>query len=77
MTHAANSTLPVMIAIAEFENPLLDGYGAEMFQALRNVRERAPRFVQLMAHNHTSIVAHMNTEEDYLGEEMLAFMRGC
>jgi acetyl esterase/lipase len=77
VTHAANSKLPVMIAIAEFENPLLDGYGAEMFQALRNSRERAPRFVQLMAHNHTSIVAHMNTEEDYLGEEMLAFMRGC
>jgi acetyl esterase/lipase len=77
VTHAANSALPVMIAIAEFENPLLDAYCAEMFTALRLARPRAPRFVQLMAHNHTSIMAHFNTEEDYLGEEILTFMRGC
>ena len=77
VTHAAKSALPVMIAIAEFENPLLDGYGAEMYQALRNSRERTPRLVQLMAHNHTSIMAHLNTEEDYLGEEILTFMKGC
>jgi acetyl esterase len=77
VTHAANSALPVMIAIAEFENPLLDTYGAEMFSALRLARQRAPRFVQLMAHNHTSIVAHLNTDEDYLGSEILAFMNGC
>jgi len=77
VTHAAKSKLPVMLAIAEFENPLLDGYGAEMYQALRNSRERTPRFVQLMAHNHTSIMAHLNTAEDYLGEEMLTFMKAC
>ncbi len=77
IAHAANSTLPVLLAIAEFENPLLDGYGAEMFQALRNARARAPRFVQLMGHNHTSIVAHINTEEDTLGSEIRAFMEGC
>ena len=78
VTHAAkNTTLPVMIAIAEFENPLLDGYGAEMYQALRASRNSTPRFVQLMAHNHTSIMAHLNTEEDWLGGEMLAFMQSC
>jgi len=76
VTHAANNTTtPVMIAIAEFENPLLDAYGAEMYQALRLSRERTPRFVQLMAHNHTSIMAHLNSGEDWLGEEILAFMQ--
>ena len=30
VTHAAVSALPVMIAIAEFENPLLDLYGLEL-----------------------------------------------
>jgi carboxylesterase type B len=76
VTHAARDTkIPVMIAIAEFENPLLDAYGAEMYQALRGSRDKTPRFVQLMAHNHTSIMAHLNTEEDWLGEEILAFMR--
>jgi acetyl esterase/lipase len=78
VTHAArNTTLPVMIAIAEFENPLLDAYGAEMYQALRLSRKGTPRFVQLMAHNHTSIMAHLNTEEDWLGGEILAFMRAA
>jgi acetyl esterase/lipase len=77
VTHAANSDLQVMIAIAEFENPLLDAYGADMFAALRLARPRAPRLVQMMAHNHTSIMAHFNTEEDYLGEEILTFMHGC
>ncbi len=77
VTHAANSRLPVLLAIAEFENPLLDAYGAEMFAALRLARPRAPRFVQMMAHNHTSIMAHMNTEEDYLGSEIRAFIGGC
>jgi acetyl esterase/lipase len=78
VTHAVrNTTLPVMIAIAEFENPLLDAYGAEMYQALRLSRKSTPRFVQLMAHNHTSIMAHLNTEEDWLGGEILAFMRAA
>lgn len=77
ITHAAKSKLPVMIAIAEFENPLLDIYCAEMFAALRLARKRAPRFVQLMAHNHTSIMAHINTEEDFLGSEMRIFFESC
>jgi acetyl esterase/lipase len=77
VTHAANSELPVMLAIAEFENPLLDIYGAQMFAALRAVRPRASRFVQLMAHNHTSIMAHINTEEDFLGSEVRIFFESC
>ncbi|MGC7403003.1 alpha/beta hydrolase [Pandoraea pneumonica] len=74
LTHAANSPVPTMIAIAEYENRFLDGYGAAFFQRLLHHRGVAPRFVQVRGHNHTSIVAHFNSGEDWLGKEILAFM---
>lgn len=75
LAHVARSDVPLMIAVAEFENPYLDEYGAQFFvEALRH-RGVPPRFVQLRGHNHTSIVAHFNTGEDYLGREILHFIR--
>ena len=63
-----------MIAIAEFENPFLDVHCAELFYRLSAAAGRAPRFLRLEGHNHTSIIAHLNTAEDRLGREILAFM---
>lgn len=74
VTHAAAIDVPVFIAVAEFENPLLDLYGAEMHHRVSAARGRAPRFVRLLGHNHTSIVAHFDTAEDALGREILGFM---
>jgi acetyl esterase len=74
VTWAARCELPVMLAIAEFDNPLLDVYGAEFFWKLAAARGRAPRFVRLRDHNHISMVAHFNTGEDELGREILDFM---
>ena len=71
--HAAASALPVMIAIAEFENPLLDLYGLEIAHRIAIARRRAPRFMRLAGHNHTSLVAHFNTVEDNLGREIVEF----
>ncbi len=71
---ADRSALPVMIAIAEFENPLLDVYGAEFLWRLAVARGRTPRFVRLTGHNHISIVAHFSTSEDFLGQEILDFI---
>ena len=74
VTWAARCELPVMIAVAEFENPLLDVYGAEFFWKLAAARGRAPRFLRLRGHNHISMVAHFNTGEELLGREILDFM---
>ena len=71
---AERCALPVMMAIAEFENPLLDVYGAEFFWKLAAARGKAPRFLRLRGHNHISLVAHFNTGEDLLGREILDFM---
>lgn len=74
LTHVAHSDVPLMIAVAEFENPYLDEYGAAFFvEALRH-RGVPPRFIQMRGHNHTSIVAHFNSGEEYLGREILRFM---
>jgi hypothetical protein len=66
--------LPVFIAVAEYENPYLDVYGAELFYRIAAARGRAPRFMRLPRHNHISIVAHLNTEEDTLGSEIRDFL---
>lgn len=73
VTHVAHLDVPVFIAIAEHENPLLDVYGAEFLHRVGAIRGRTPRFVHLTGHNHISIVAHFNTEEEILGREILEF----
>ncbi|MER8975349.1 MULTISPECIES: alpha/beta hydrolase fold domain-containing protein [unclassified Mesorhizobium] len=75
VTHAAVSALPVMIAIAEFEYPLLDVYGLELAYRIAVARRRVPRFMRLAGHNHISLVAHFNTVEDTLGREIVEFTR--
>ena len=74
VTYAAASQLPVVLAVAEYENPLLDVYGAETLHRIAVARGRAPRFLRLPRHNHISIVAHLNTEEDVLGSELRDFL---
>jgi len=74
VTHATDVDLPVFIAVAEYENPYLDVYGAELLHALSRVRKHAPRFVRLTRHNHISLMAHFNTGEEILGREILDFI---
>ena len=74
VTWAERCPVPAMIAIAEFENPLLDVYGAEFFWKFSAARGKAPRFLRLRNHNHTSMVAHFNTGEELLGREILDFI---
>lgn len=73
VSHAAHCPLPVLVAAAEFENPLLDVYAAEFVHRLAAARGRAPRYVQMTGHNHMSIVAHFNSGEETLGRTILDF----
>ncbi|MEI7782959.1 MAG: alpha/beta hydrolase [Betaproteobacteria bacterium] len=73
VSHAAKVTMPVLVANAEFENPLLDLYGLEYALAMGRARAVAPLHLALADHNHVSMVTHFNTEEQFLGEQILAF----
>jgi acetyl esterase len=75
VNHVTPDAVATLIAVAEFENPLLDVHCAELFYRLSSAKGRAPRLVWMAGHNHTSIVAHFNTAEDRLGREILAFMQ--
>ncbi len=75
VTHVSTESVPTMIAIAEYENPLLDVHCAELYHRLAAAKRRAPRFVWLAGHNHSSVIAHFNTAEDRLGREILEFIQ--
>lgn len=67
VNHVSAASLPTFVAMAEFENPLLDMYCLELIYKLAQAKRRAPPFMWLAGHNHTSIIAHFNTAEDALG----------
>ncbi|MGN6461076.1 MAG: alpha/beta hydrolase [Pseudolabrys sp.] len=75
VNHVANARWPMLIAIAEYENRYLDAYGLEFASRLGDAQGKAPWFVQLLGHNHTSAVAHFNTDDDWFGQHILAFLK--
>jgi acetyl esterase/lipase len=75
VSHAAADSVPTFIAVAEYENPLIDVYCAELFYRLSVAKGASPRFMRLVGHNHASIHAHIGTSENVLGQELIDFMR--
>lgn len=74
-SHAGISNVPMIIAVAQYENTHLDRYGREFYDnALVSGRTALTRFVYMARHNHTSIVAHFNSGEETLGPQLLQFM---
>lgn len=73
VSHCATTAMPTFIAIAEFENPLLDIYGLEFAYRLALARRHATPFLRLARHNHISMVAHFNTQEEILGRAIIDF----
>ena len=75
-SYPATRDVPLLIAVAEHENPHLDRYGQEFYAAaLASPRQSVTRFTRLPRHNHTSIVAHFNSGEETLGPQILQFMQ--
>lgn len=74
VTYAERIDVPLLVAVAEYENPYLDAYAAEFLHRVGMAKKRMPRFVQLRGHNHISMVAHFDSGEDTLGRELLEFI---
>ncbi|MGC4029282.1 MAG: alpha/beta hydrolase [Steroidobacteraceae bacterium] len=75
VSHASRIDCPVFVAFAEYENPLIDIYCLELAHQVARGQRRAPDVVRLLGHNHTSIIAHINTAEDDLGRRMRLFLQ--
>jgi acetyl esterase/lipase len=74
INHVDASSVPTFIAFAEYENPLIDVYCLELAHRLAAAKGRAPPVLRLKGHNHTSIIAHLNTDEDILGAAIREFI---
>lgn len=74
-THVTRDSVPTLIGIAEYENPLIDVHSAELIHRLASVQRRAPPFFWLRRHNHTSSVAQINTADDEVGPKIVEFVR--
>lgn len=74
VSHVTADSLPVFVAWAEYENPLIDLHSAELVHALAQAKRRGPPVVWLRGHNHTSSIGLFNTADDFLPRQILAFI---
>jgi acetyl esterase len=74
VSHVDAQSVPTFVAWAEYENPLLDVYCAELAYRLAAAKRRSPPVVWLKGHNHTSAIAHIGTDEETLARAILAFI---
>lgn len=77
MAHAHRLALPTFVVHAEHENPLLDVYATEFAWRMAEARRSAPRHLSVPGHNHVSVVAHFDSGEQWLGEQILAFLEAA
>ena len=77
VSHVNASSVPTLIAFAEYENPLIDVYCLELAYRLAAAKGRSPTVLRLAHHNHTSTIAHLNSGYDVLGEKIVVFMNEC
>lgn len=75
LTYASSMTYPTMVVIAQYENPMLDEYGLDFAYRMTRGTRIGPRIVQVRGHNHTSVVAHFNSGENLLADQIYDFMK--
>lgn len=75
VTHVTAQSMPTLIGMAEYENPLIDVHSAELVHRIAAVQRRAPPHFWLPRHNHTSSVAQINTADDQVGPRIVEFVR--
>jgi triacylglycerol lipase len=68
------SPIPLQFVLTEFDPPMFEHQALRVLQAWTERRGQWPDFVRLMGHNHLTSTFHLNTQDDYLGAQMLAFM---
>ncbi|MEP9380504.1 alpha/beta fold hydrolase [Aquabacter sp. CN5-332] len=74
VSHVDAGSVPTLVAWAEYENPLIDVYSAELVHRLAVAKRRSPPVVWLQGHNHTSIIGHFNTADERLGQAIRRFI---
>ncbi|HEX9470973.1 MAG TPA: alpha/beta hydrolase [Bradyrhizobium sp.] len=74
IAHIDRDSIPTFVAWAEFENPLIDVYCAELVYRLAHAKRKAPPSMWLAKHNHTSSIGQIGTSDDALGQAIVDFV---
>jgi acetyl esterase/lipase len=74
VAHIDKDSIPTFVAWAEFENPLIDVYCAELVYRLAHAKRKAPPSMWLSGHNHTSSIGQIGTSDDALGHAIVDFV---
>lgn len=74
ISHVDANSVPTFVAFGEFENPLIDVHCTELAFRLADAKRRAPPVMSLRGHNHTSMIGHIGTADEKLGQAMLEFI---
>ena len=67
-------TIPLFIAFAELEPPVIQDQNMRMIQAVFDRDGMLPKVYQASGHNHTSMTRHFNTNDEALGLEIIEFL---
>lgn len=77
MRHVRGDAPPTFVAVAQYENPLLEFQAFELAHRLAQAADTLgapmPRFVQYPEHNHMSIVTQFDTPHNVLGDDIRAW----
>ena len=68
------SPIPILFVLTEFDPEMFERQALKVIEAWTARHGRWPDFLRLMGHNHLTSTLHMNTADDYLGSQILAFM---
>jgi triacylglycerol lipase len=68
--------VPLLVTLAEFDPIDFERQALALVDAFFERHRQWPNFVRLMGHNHFTTSLQLNTADDYLGRQVLAFMAG-
>jgi triacylglycerol lipase len=69
-----DSSIPLMFVVTEYDPEPFERQAARVLERWTERHGSWPAFLRLMGHNHLTSTFHLNTEDDYLGVQMLRFM---
>jgi triacylglycerol lipase len=71
------SPIPILFAIAEFEPSMFEHQAQAVIDAWTKRHGSWPEFIRMMGHNHLTATLHLNSGDEVLGQQLLAFMGRC
>jgi triacylglycerol lipase len=70
----AAAATPLLVVLAEFDPEFIQQHGVSLLRAVLAEKKRLPRLVQIPAHNHFSVLLHLDSPDKALADAIMAFV---